>query len=143
MDAIIHYRGGVRFESESRGHKILTDQPVENGGEDSGPTPPELLLASLGTCAGFYAAQYLRIHRLPADDLTIRVEARKDLQPARLGAFRIEVDCHAAEDSKHRDGLLRAVQKCLIHNTLVLPPTIDIAVHAQIAVGVGEGATGE
>jgi putative redox protein len=134
MEAIIRYLGGVCFESESRGHKIVTDQPVENGGEDSGMTPPELLLASLGTCAGFYAAQYLRIHKLPVDDLTIRVQARKDLQPARLGSFRIEVECRAADDSKHHEGLLRAVKKCLIHNTLMIAPAIDIAVHAPKTV---------
>jgi putative redox protein len=130
MEAIIRYLGGVRFESESRGHKVLTDQPVENGGEDAGMTPPELLLASLGTCAGFYAAQYLRVHKLPVDGLTVRVQAQKDSQPARLGSFHIEIECPAAEAPKHQEGLLRAAKKCLIHNTLTIPPSIDIAVHA-------------
>ena len=130
MNATIRYLGGVRFESESRGHTILSDQPVENGGEDAGMTPPELMLASLGTCAGFYAVQYLRAHKLPADLLVVRVEAGKASQPARLGAFRIEVESPAAADSKHHEGLLRAVKKCLIHNTLTMVPAIDITVQA-------------
>ena len=130
MEAITRYLGGLRFESESRGHKVLTDQPVENGGEDAGMTPPELLLASLGTCAGFYAAQYLRVHKLPADDLVVRVQAQKDSQPARLGSFHIDVECRSAEDPRHHEGLIRAVKKCLIHNTLTIPPAIDIAVHS-------------
>ena len=37
--------------------------------------PPEFLLASLGTCADFYAAQYLRARSLPAEGLTVKVVA--------------------------------------------------------------------
>jgi uncharacterized OsmC-like protein len=128
MNAIIRYLDGVRFESESRGHKVLSDQPVENGGEDTGMTPPEFLLASLGTCAAYYAAQYLRIHKLPVEGLTVRVAAEKATQPARMGSFRIEVESPAADDARHIEGLARAAKKCLIHNTLVVPPSIDIAV---------------
>jgi putative redox protein len=57
MELKIEYLGGVRFAAETRGHRVVSDQPPENGGEDSGMTPPEFLLASLGTCAGYYAAQ--------------------------------------------------------------------------------------
>ena len=53
METAIQYFGVVRFEAEARGHKILCDQPAENGGSNAGMTPPEFLLASLGTCAGY------------------------------------------------------------------------------------------
>ena len=129
MNAIVRYLDGVRFESESRGHKIVTDQPFENGGDDGGMTPPELLLASLGGCAAFYAAQYLRIHKLSVEGLIVRVGAEKAAQPARIGSFRIEVDSPAATDPKVHEGLLRAAKKCLIHNTLMIPPAIDIVVN--------------
>jgi uncharacterized OsmC-like protein len=126
MNAIIKWTGGVRFEAESRGHKVVSDQPVENGGGDQAMTPPELLLASLGTCAAYYALQYLRIHKLPADDLTIGIDADKALNPARLGTFRIHVESQAASDPKHYEGIMRAVKKCLIHNTLMSAPQIEI-----------------
>jgi uncharacterized OsmC-like protein len=128
MNATIKFKGGVRFEAESRGHKVLSDQPVENGGDDQAMTPPELMLASLGTCAAYYALQYLRIHKLPSDDVIIRVEAEKALNPARLGLFRIHVESQAASDHKHYEGIIRAVKKCLIHNTLMSAPHIEIDV---------------
>ena len=135
MEAIIRYLDGVRFEAESRGHVVRCDQPPENGGEDQGMTPPEFLLASLGTCAGFYAAQYLRARSLPAAGLTVKVEAEKAAQPARLGSFKIEVAA-PVEEERHREGILRAVKNCLIHNTLLHPPAIEILVGA----GEREGA---
>ena len=64
MEVLIEHLGAVQFEIKARQHTIACDQPAENGGYDEGMTPPELLLASLGSCAGFYAAMYLRKHKL-------------------------------------------------------------------------------
>jgi uncharacterized OsmC-like protein len=90
-------------------------------------TPPELLLASLGTCAGFYAAQYLKARDLSADGLEVKVHAEKEKQPARVGQFRIEVFVPAL-DQRHEAGILRAVKACLIHNTLLHAPAIETVV---------------
>src|ERR1035437_8060827 len=58
MEVKVSHVDHVKFSIQSRSHTILCDQPAENGGEDSAMTPPELLLASLGSCAAFYAVQY-------------------------------------------------------------------------------------
>lgn len=96
-------------------------------------TPPELMLASLGCCAGFYAAEYLNTRKLPSQDLAVRVSAEKALHPARLGSFRIEVLAPGL-DEQQKTGVLRAVKGCLIHNTLLTPPNVDIEVDAAIPV---------
>lgn len=75
-----------------RHHRIACDQPEENGGFDEGMTPPELLLASLGSCAGFYAAQYLRKHHLATEGTMVRVSAEMAQNPARLNNFRVQVE---------------------------------------------------
>jgi putative redox protein len=59
MDVMARYLGGSKFEVAARGHRVICDQPFENGGSDEGMSPPELLLASLATCAAYYATQYL------------------------------------------------------------------------------------
>lgn len=134
METTVDYLGGLRFEVTTRGHKLICDQPPENQGTDSGMSPPELLLASLGTCAGYYAAQYLRARSLPMDGLKVRVAAEKIFQPARLDSFRIEVMTPEL-DEKHREGVLRAVKACLIHNTLAHPPAIETVVETATIVG--------
>jgi uncharacterized OsmC-like protein len=50
MEVKVTHLDQVKFSIQSRSHTILCDQPAENGGEDSGMTPPELL----GSCAAFY-----------------------------------------------------------------------------------------
>jgi len=133
MEVTVQYQGNVKFEATARGHRVVSDQPPANGGADSGMTPPELLLASLGTCAGFYAAQYLRLHSLPSEGLEIKVTAEKAKQPARLGQFRIEVVAPGL-DSQHEAGVLRAVHACLIHNTLLNTPAIETVVRTPALV---------
>jgi len=132
MEVEINHLGDVKFEASARGHRVLCDQPLSNGGADEGMTPPEFLLVSLGTCAGFYAAQYLKARSLPAEGLRIKVTADKATQPARLGRFQIEVTAYGLEP-QHQAGILRAVKACLIHNTLLNTPAIDIVLNSPVA----------
>jgi putative redox protein len=109
----------------------MCDQPAENGGLDEGITPPELMLASLGTCAAYYAAVYLTARQLPTSGMQLRVTAEKAKSPARLGLFRVEVHLPAAISIRSREGVVRAIHSCLIHNTLLNPPKIELDVVTQ------------
>jgi putative redox protein len=135
MEVKVKHLGDVKFEATTRGHRVMCDQPPENGGADSAMTPPEFLLVSLGTCAGFYAAQYLKTRSLAVPDLEIRVAADKAMQPARLGSFRIEVIAPGL-DPHHEAGMLRAVKACLVHNTLLNAPAIETIVNTAVPAAV-------
>ncbi|MGA3042759.1 MAG: OsmC family protein [Bryobacteraceae bacterium] len=131
MEVSAQYFGDSKFEVAARGHRIICDQPLDNGGSDAGMSPPEFLLASLATCSAYYAAQYLKARGLPADGLQVRVNAEKAAQPARLASFQIEVTVPGL-DARHQTGILRAAKACLIHNTLLGTPHIEIAVPLQL-----------
>lgn len=133
MEVVAEHLGGVKFEVAARGHRVLCDQPTENNGSDSGMSPPEFLLASLATCAAYYAAEYLKARKLPEEGLKVRVTAEKMLRPARLASFRIEVST-AELDSRHQTGVVRAVKSCLIHNTLLAGPDIEITLSTGLLV---------
>jgi uncharacterized OsmC-like protein len=127
MEVFVQYLSGVQFEAIARGHGLITDQPLDKGGQDAGMTPPELLLASLGTCAGHYAAEYLRARGLPAEGLQVRVTAEKAAVPTRLDKFRVQVEVPNLEDPRHQEGVLRSVKRCLIHNTMEASLSVEIA----------------
>jgi len=126
MEVKVSQVEGVRFAIEARSHVITSDQPLQNGGEDSGMTPPELLLASLGSCAAYYAAEYLRTRNLAQTGVEVSVTAEKLLKPARLGNFRIKVLSPVPLTPEQNEGILRSVKCCLVHNTLLSPPQIEI-----------------
>jgi uncharacterized OsmC-like protein len=126
MEVKITHLDRVKFAIQSRSHTIVCDQPADNGGEDSGMTPPELLLASLGSCAAFYAVQYLKTRNLVESGVEVTVTAEKLKQPARLGNFRVHVVCPVSLTEAHTEGLMRSVHHCLIHNTLLTPSEIEV-----------------
>jgi uncharacterized OsmC-like protein len=126
MEVKITHLDQVRFAVQSRSHTIICDQPAENGGEDAGMTPPEFLLASLGSCAAFYAVQYLKTRNLAQSGVEVTVTAEKLKQPARVGNFLIHVVCPVALTEEQTEGLMRSVHHCLVHNTLLAPPEIKI-----------------
>ncbi len=132
MEVTIEHLGAVQFEIRARHHTIACDQPEANGGFDEGMTPPELMLASLGSCAGYYAAQYLRKKSLANEGTRVRVVADKVASPARLENFKIEISLPFTVGAEHRKGLETSVHHCLIHNTLLHPP--------QIAIDIEDGA---
>ncbi len=130
MEVKVSQLEGVRFNIQARSHTIACDQPADNGGADCGMTPPELLLASLGSCAAFYAAEYLRTRNLAQGGVEVTVTAGKLLQPARLGNFRVLIKSPVPLTPEQTEGITRSVHCCLVHNTLMSPPEIKIEISA-------------
>jgi putative redox protein len=126
MEVFVEHLGAMQFDIKARQHSVVCDQPEENGGFDEGMTPPEFLLAALGSCAAFYAAQYLRKKGLAREGTRVRVTAEKVLNPPRLDHFCIEIEAPVSLHAEHRAGVEEAVRHCLIHNTLLHPPTIEL-----------------
>lgn len=137
MEVHIHQVEGVKFSVQARTHQILCDQPLDDGGTDAGMTPPEFLLASLGACAAFYAAEYLRTRNLATGGVSVSVAAEKLKGPARLGNFRVRVGSPVALTAEQLQGLMRSVDRCLVKNTLLNPPQIEVSLEVPGSDGEG------
>jgi putative redox protein len=136
MEVHITQVEGVKFSVQTRNHTVICDQPGDKGGTDAGMTPPELLLASLGTCAAFYAAEYLRSRNLANRGVSVSVTAEKLKSPARLGDFRIRVDSPVCLSFEQQEGLMRSVEHCLVKNTLLIAPQIEVSLEVPSAAAV-------
>ena len=115
-----------KFEIEERGIKIITDQPDPAGGNE-GLAPVDFLAASLGSCIGVFAADYMMRNELPTDGLTIDVFRQHAQKPNRVSQFRVSINIPVELSDRQRASLSRIVKGCSVHNTLHNPPEIDIA----------------
>ena len=131
MEVHLEHLGAVQFEIKAREHTIACDQPEAMGGFDEGMTPPELLLASLGSCAAYYAVAYLKKKGITAPGTRVDVTADKVPNPGRVDNFQIAVSVPVDLSEEQRAGVEQAVHHCLIHNTLLHPPTISLTIHAN------------
>ena len=114
MEITLQHTGGARFIAEARKHRLVIDQPAEDGATDRGMSPAELLLVALGSCIGQYAAQYLSLRGLSSDGLQVSVAADQSTRPLRLSGFRVEVVAPELTDRQ-----LRALEKTLASAGLV------------------------
>lgn len=127
----IEHEGGDRYRVRIRGHELVVDQPTEDGGEDSGPTPTELFVAGLAACVAFYAGRFLRRHGLPTEGLAVDCSfVFAEDRPARVGKVELTVHLPAGFPVERREALHAVVEHCTVHNSLRQPPEVVISLGA-------------
>jgi len=123
----VRFPGGVSVDAMVNGHRIHTDQPVAAGGAGEGPAPFDLFLASIATCAGFYALRFCQERQLPIEGLSLTLTPERDGE-RRLSTIQLDVKLPAEFPEKYRDALMRAVDHCAVKRALVDPPAFDLRV---------------
>ena len=108
--------GKFSQDIEVAGHRIRSDEEVEKGGDDTGATPHELLLAALGSCTAMTLKVYAARKGWPLDDITVTLNAVNG-----EGAYIItrQVAIHGDLDPEQRQRLLEIADKCPVHRTLM------------------------
>lgn len=121
-----YYRGGMLFESELGNHRITVDVPAAMGGNDRGPTPPELFIASLGTCVGAFVAQYCERAGIDTADMRVDVTFDKEEGPTRLTNLKVTVVLPHGNCSQRTEAIRRVAEHCPVHETIATLKGIEI-----------------
>ena len=109
--------GAVRNDIEVRGHHLVADEPEEEGGADEGPSPLEMLAASLASCTAITMQMYADRKGWEIGEVTVGV----DYQPAQRGAptrFELVIELPKELPEDQRTRLLQIAAKCPVHRTL-------------------------
>jgi putative redox protein len=133
MKAIIESVGKVGSRVVVGGHELVFDQPsAVPGGEDRGPSPLDVMVASVGACAHYFAAAYLHGRGLSTDGLAVEVAADKERVPvSRIGRLAMTVRVPAGLDERQRAGIERAIKACPAYGTLLHPPSVELRVDTE------------
>jgi putative redox protein len=109
--------GTFKHDLEIREHHMTADEPEENGGDDSGPSPQELLAASLASCTAITIEMYAKRKGWEIGDLQVDV----NYEPAQRGSptkFQMEVRMPKELPEDQRERLMQIAAKCPVHRTL-------------------------
>lgn len=128
---VITHEGGVKFAAQVRQHRIVVDQPVRGGGEDSGPMPIELLGVSLGTCVALYVQQFCQSRGLPYEGMRVELEQYGAPNPNRVGEFVVRVVLPTEIPEQYATMLERVAKSCPAHHTLEMGAAVTFEIETE------------
>jgi len=118
MRAIARRVGGkLKQDVAIRNHRITADEPASAGGDDAGPSPQELLAASLASCTAITMEMYAQRKGWDIGEVVVDV----DYEPAQRGSptkFQMNVKLPKELPEAQRERLMQIVAKCPVHRTL-------------------------
>jgi uncharacterized OsmC-like protein len=111
------------------GRQVTTDQPVAEGGTDTAPTPFDIFLASLATCAGVYVTDFCNHRKIPTDTITLTQSAEfttDDKGKHLLSAVTLQIHLPVDFPEKYRDAVVRVAELCAVKKAILHPPQFSV-----------------
>jgi putative redox protein len=118
--------GGKVITAHLNGHIIRTDQPVENGGGNTAPSPFELFLASIGTCAGIYVKSFCDNRQISAEGIKIIQSLEFDKEKKVPSMIKLDIQLPADFPEKYKDAVVNAAELCLVKKTINNQPAFQV-----------------
>lgn len=118
----------LQVEIVAGSHMLLADEPPSNGGEDTGPNPYDLLLASLAACKIITVQMYAQRKRWPVETVTLRADYRRVAAElcadctsppgTKVGIIECEIHFTGDLDEAQIARLVEIADRCPVHRTL-------------------------
>jgi putative redox protein len=124
-EIVVTLPGGKRVDAQVGRHLVRTDQPVQGGGEDAAPTPFQLFLASIGTCAGIFVAGFCQKRGLPTEGIRI-VERLRHAEDGALAGVELDIEVPQGFPEKYHDALVRVADQCSVKKAIQTQPQFAV-----------------
>ena len=125
-DMEITFGGGKKINASFHGFEIKTDQPASEGGAGSAPTPFDLFLASLGTCAGIFAIGFMQSRKLDTEGFKILLSFDWNEASHLVKKVTMKMQLPKNFPPQYKDAVLKAAELCAVKRHLQNPPTFEI-----------------
>ncbi|MDB5635613.1 MAG: hypothetical protein JWP51_521 [Bradyrhizobium sp.] len=119
-------------------HRLLADEPVAAGGEDTGLGPYDFVLAGLGACTSMTIRLYAERKSLPLERTTVTLKHGKihaqdcaecETKAGMLDQIDLVIAMEGDLDAEQRKKLMEIADKCPVHRTL----TSEVRIVTQAA----------
>ena len=122
MEMVIDFPGGSRVDAHFGGFTVPTDQPPVA----SAPSPFEVFLSSIGTCAGIYVLGFCQQRNLSTQEIRIVERIKHNRTTGLLETIGLEIQVPPDFPEKYRPSLIRSAELCAVKQTLENPPRFEI-----------------
>jgi putative redox protein len=122
----ITFDGGKVVTAHTSQHSIKTDQPVSHGGENSAPSPFELFMASIGTCAGIYVKSFCDNRKISTANIKIIQTAEYDKESGLPVNIKIDIKLPGDFPAMYKEAVVKAAELCKVKKTIANPPVFEV-----------------
>jgi putative redox protein len=135
MEMTIDFPGGARVDAHFGSFTVNTDQKPHKGGHGSAPTPFEIFLASLGTCAGIYVLGFCNQRGISAEDIRLVQKVETDPETGLVRKVALDIQLPSGFPEKYRSAVVRAAEQCLVKKHLENPPAVVVSTSSSERAG--------
>jgi uncharacterized OsmC-like protein len=135
-EVLVHGDGeGLHQEVFIGSHRLAADEAPESGGDDRGPDPYDLLLASLGACTSMTITMHAQSEGLPLRSVTTRLQhsnvhaddcSECETREGKLDWIELNIELDGPLSDEQRSELLEIAEKCPVHRTLTSETVLKI-----------------
>ena len=122
MEMIIDFPDGSRVDAHFGTFTVATDQPPAA----TAPSPFEIFLSSIGTCAGIYVLGFCQQRNLPTKGIRIVEQINRSPITGMVEKIGLEIQVPPEFPEKYRDSLIHSADLCAVKKHLEKPPKFDI-----------------
>lgn len=126
MELEIFFAGNKKVNASFNGFTVQTDQPVKAGGDGQYPSPFELFLASLGTCAGIFVKSFCDQRNLPTDKIKVIEHIEVDPATHSVSKIGLEILLPADFPEKYKNAVISAADLCSVKKLIQNPPEFEV-----------------
>jgi ribosomal protein S12 methylthiotransferase accessory factor len=124
MEMLVDFPGGDRVEAHFGPFSVMTDQPKDDAG--SAPSPFNLFLASIATCAGFYVLEFCKQRNLPTDGIRVIQRTTRNPATGMVENLDIEIQTPPEFPEKYLPSLVRSAELCAVKKHIETPPAFKV-----------------
>ena len=122
MDMKIILGENQRIEAHYKNFVIETDQPAAAGGDNSAPSPFDLFLASIGTCAGYYVKAFCQQRGISSQGISLVQKMHRNAETRMISAIEINIHLPANFPERYKDSVIKAANACAVKKHIAMAP---------------------
>ena len=122
----VEFPGGLRVDARLKDQVIKTDQPQRAGGDGSAPSPFELFLGSIATCAGIYALGFCNAKGISTEGMGITMDLEKSPETGMISKVSLDLKLPEGFPDKYKAAIINSMELCAVKKHIHTPPEFEI-----------------